>query len=122
MLLRNNVGISLRTRHWREVKKTSSAAKRARTFLPGDGEQVELLLQALGDFHYRSLTLTVTKSAVHDVQAKLSVLGHNPQVANGRDFQLNVNLETNIGSLLKALAGSYRLSSRTFKRLWQPSQ
>ena len=98
------------------IRFKSEAAAAA---LAGGGEQVQLLLQALEDFQYDNLSLTMNKSADDELLATLSILGKNPEVLDGQLFQLNINLESNIGKILEALAQGYRLSNDALKRAFR---
>jgi hypothetical protein len=68
------------------------ASPAARELLSGGGEQVALLLEALEDFRYEVLELSIDKTAQQDLTAKLSILGANPEVLDGHPFQVNINL------------------------------
>ncbi len=91
----------------------------AANLLSGSGDEVTFLLRALEDFHYRTLKLSLDKSAEDDLIAKLSLLGNNPDVLDGQDFQLNLNLESNIGQILSALGEAFRVSNEALRRTWQ---
>lgn len=71
---------------------------------------MNLLLQALQNFHYSELSLHLDKSVTHDLVVKLSLLGNNPDVKDGRAFRLNINLETDIGKILQTINQGYNLS------------
>ena len=90
----------------------------AKALLQAGGEQATLLLEALEDFHYDELSLTLANTAENDLDLTLSILGNNPAVLEGHPFQLNINLESNIDRLLDALLAGYRLSNQTLQRLW----
>ena len=62
-----------------------------------------MLLQAIENFHFKELTLNLNKSDTHDLNVKLSLLGNNPNVKNGQDFRLNIQLESKIDKLLHAI-------------------
>jgi hypothetical protein len=85
-------------------------SEKAAKALAGTGEEMKLLLQALQDFHYTELSLKLDKSFSHDLIAKLSVLGNNPKVKNGRAFRLNIKLETDINKILDTINQGYNLS------------
>lgn len=84
--------------------------------LAGRAEDVDLLLQALAEFHYSELSLKLENSSNNDLVAALSMLGNNPRVLNGRSFRLNINLESNIGKILDAIAIGYGLSNQTLQK------
>ena len=87
--------------------------------LSGGGETVELAVKALEDFRYEELSITVNMSASNDAQVLLSLLGQNPAVLDGQPFRFNINLESNLTSVLKALRQGYSLSDEALRRAWQ---
>jgi len=90
----------------------SAKAKQA---LAGAGEQVELLLSVLTDFHYDKLSLTLKRERSHDAYVGLHIEGRNPAVMDGRAFNLNINLEGNVDPLLATILEGYRLSDRAIR-------
>ena len=89
-----------------------------RAYLANYDENVDLLMEALEDFHYETLTVEIDKTASEDLIARLSVLGRNPKVLDGRSFQLNIQLDSNIEQLMNALLEGYRISNEALKRAW----
>jgi hypothetical protein len=87
--------------------------------LAGSAEDVDLLLQALTEFHYTELTFKLNNSATNDLLTTLSLLGNNPKVLKGRPFRLNINLESNISDILKALGQAYGVSSKALQRAFR---
>ena len=87
--------------------------------LAGSADDVDLLLQALTEFHYTELTVKLNNSANNDLLTTLSLLGNNPNVLEGRPFRLNINLESNISDILKALDQAYGLSSKALQRAFR---
>ncbi len=85
-------------------------SEKASQLLASAGEEMNLLLQALQNFHYSELSLHLDKSLTHDLVVKLSLLGNNPDVKDGRAFRLNINLETDIGKILQTINQGYNLS------------
>ncbi|MER2512952.1 MAG: YdbH domain-containing protein [Nitrosomonas ureae] len=85
-------------------------SQKASQWLASAGEEMNLLLQAMQDFHYTELSLTLDKSVAHDLVAQLSLLGNNPKVKEGQDFRLNVRLETDIDKILQKINDGYSLS------------
>ncbi len=90
-----------------------------RSALAGGGETVELAIQALEDFHYENLSVTLSKTAANDATVRLSTLGQNPAVLDGQPFQFNINLESNLTSVLEALRQGYSLSDDALRRAWK---
>ena len=87
--------------------------------LAGTAEDVDLLLQALAEFHYTELSIKLNNSANNDLLTTLSLLGNNPNVLKGRPFRLNISLESNISDLLKALIQAYGVSSKALQRAFR---
>ncbi len=85
-------------------------SEKATQLLSGAGEEMNLLLQAMEDFHYSELSLHLDKSVSQDLIAKLSLLGNNPNVKDGQPFRLNIKLETDIDKILDTINQGYNLS------------
>lgn len=90
-------------------------SEQAARVLAKGGREVQLMLRALEDFRYETLTLEVQKAPDGNTVVTLRTLGHNPAVLDGRPFQINVNLETNLDRVLSAVAEWYRLSGRALR-------
>jgi hypothetical protein len=80
--------------------------------LSGGGQPVELLLDALRDFHYDDLTVTVEKAFEGEAAVRLRLAGENPAVMNGQPFRINLNLAGNLDRLVASLLEIARLSDR----------
>lgn len=85
-------------------------SEKASQLLTSSGKEMNLLLQAMQDFHYTELSLDLDKSVTHDLVAKLSLLGNNPEVKDGQAFRLNIKLETDIDKILQTINQGYNLS------------
>ncbi|MBS0298400.1 MAG: YdbH domain-containing protein [Proteobacteria bacterium] len=85
-------------------------SEKASQLLASSGKEMNLLLQAAQDFHYTELSMDLDKAVTHDLVAKLSLLGNNPAVKNGRAFRLNIKLETDIDKILQTINRGYNLS------------
>lgn len=83
---------------------------KASKMLSSAGREMDLLLQAVQDFHYTELSLNLDKSGLHDLVVKLSLLGNNPKVKDGQPFRLNIKLETDIEKILQTINQGYNLS------------
>ncbi|HIC80512.1 MAG TPA: hypothetical protein EYP07_06040, partial [Kiloniellaceae bacterium] len=90
--------------------------------LSGGGETVELAIRALEDFRYDRLSVTVNKTLTNDAQILLSILGQNPAVLDGQPFQFNINLESNLTSVLEAVRQGFSLSDDALRRAWRLRQ
>jgi Dicarboxylate transport len=93
-----------------------------RNALAGGGQTVELAIKALEDFQFETLSLTLDKTAENDATLLLSTLGNNPEVLDGQLFQFNINLESNLTSVLDALRQGYSLSDEALDRAWRLRQ
>ncbi len=80
------------------------------SLLGGYGDEVSAMLQALEDFRYDDLSLTLEKTPEDDLTLLLSILGKNPAVLDGQPFKINLNLESNIGQLLDTLGKGLEIS------------
>ena len=85
-------------------------SEKASQLLASAGKEMSLLLQAVQDFHYTQLSLDLDKGFTHDLVAKLSLLGNNPEVKDGQAFRLNIKLETDIDKILQSINQAYNLS------------
>lgn len=99
----------------------SLQSERVKELLENQGEEVELLLQAIENFHFKELTLNLNKSDAHDLNIKLSLLGNNPSVKNGQDFRLNIQLESKIDKLLYAIQQGLLFSNEMLRDSLQMS-
>lgn len=88
---------------------------KASQLLAETGEEMNLLLQAVQDFHYTELSLKLDKSVTHGLIVSLSLLGNNPNVKEGRIFRLNINFESNIDKLLESINQGYSLSNEILR-------
>jgi hypothetical protein len=91
--------------------------------LPGFGDEtgsVDLLLEAAENFHYDDLSLTVSGRTGEDLQARLRLVGGNPDLFNGYPVALNVNLEGALDRILRRGIATSRIDEVTrayFERL-----
>ncbi len=91
------------------VLRVRSAA--ARSALGGAGESVALMLSALEDFRYDSLTATLNIGTAGNVAVMIRMRGHNPAVLDGYPFAFNIGLDGNLSELLIALRQGAQLST-----------
>jgi hypothetical protein len=82
------------------------------SLLSGGGQSAELLLDALRDFHYDELTVTVEKAFEGEAAVRLQLAGENPAVMNGQPFRINLNLAGNLDRLVASLLEIARLSDQ----------
>nr|TFG53693.1 MAG: hypothetical protein E4H34_03390 [Hyphomicrobiales bacterium] len=83
---------------------------RARDALATGGDSVKLMLDALEDFHYDTLGLTLSKPVAGETAITLRMTGNNPAVLDGNPFDINMSLTGDADPLLQALLAGQRLS------------
>ncbi len=86
-------------------------SERAREALATGGDAVNLMLDALEDFHYDNLSLTLSKPIAGDTEITLSMEGNNPAVLEGHPFDINISLTGDADPLLQALLAGQQLSA-----------
>ena len=94
-------------------------SEKASQMLANAGTEMNLVLDVLEDFHYSELSLSIDKSAEHDLVATLSLLGQNPAVKEGQMIRLNINLASNLDKILKAISLGYNVSNEILKDLFR---
>jgi hypothetical protein len=86
------------------------------------GDQAALLVEALEDFYYSELEITVDKTFDEDLSAGISLLGSNPNVLEGHPFRLNINFESNIERVAIALFAGYSAAQRALRKAWKATK
>lgn len=76
----------------------------AREALVQGGTPVTLMFNALEDFHFELLRMTIDKPAAGDTKILLQLHGNNPAVLDGQVFHLNMSLTGDADPLLNAAA------------------
>jgi len=72
------------------------------------GDQADLLLVALKDFHYSRLTATVEKPFDANEKASIRLEGRNPEHLDGQPFIFNISLNSNVVRLADTVLALYR--------------
>lgn len=67
-----------------------------------DGGQSSLVFQALRDFHYTDLSLSLDGNAQDRLTVQLNLKGANPDLYDGYPFVINVNTEASFAELLRS--------------------
>ncbi|MDP6518252.1 MAG: YdbH domain-containing protein, partial [Alphaproteobacteria bacterium] len=88
------------------------------TALAGGGEPVALMLRAMENFAFDSLSMEIDKDAAGDAVLKLQMAGRNPDLDAGRPFEFNINLDTNLDRVLAAIGEGARLTNELLSRAW----
>ena len=84
----------------------------------GGDENFTLALQALENFQFKKLDITIDKAADGATKLKVVLEGKNPEVLDGYPFLININLSTNLSQVLAALKQGYALNPDLFKGGW----
>jgi hypothetical protein len=77
--------------------------------LLGGGESVALALQALSNFQYSDLKLTVNRAAGGDTVALMQVKGRNPDFYGGHPVEFNLNVSGKLDQILNRGLAGYRI-------------
>ncbi|MGE0119981.1 MAG: YdbH domain-containing protein [Dongiaceae bacterium] len=85
--------------------------------LLGGGESVDLALQALSNFQYSDLTLTVSREAGGDTVALMQVKGRNPDFYGGHPVEFNLNVSGKLDQILNRGLAGYRIPDTIRERL-----
>lgn len=93
------------------------ASPEAAAALAQGGDHTNLMLEALADFRFESLALTVDHPATGESRLTLATRGHNPAVLDGHPFQINVTVASDLDKLIAALAQGERLSAAIIRAI-----
>lgn len=92
-------------------------AKQAPGALSSAGASVGMALQALSDFHYKELIVTLNRKLTGDTDLGLHIAGSNPSFYNGYPVEFNLNLSGKLDEVLRKGLAGYRLPSIIEERL-----
>jgi dicarboxylate transporter DctA-like protein len=92
-------------------------AAQAPAALSSAGASVGLALQALADFHYKELIVTLNRKLTGDAELGLHIAGSNPSFYNGYPVEFNLNLSGKLDEVLRKGLAGYRLPSIIEERL-----
>jgi len=82
------------------------------TALQAGGANVNLLLQALENFHYEALGITLDGRTDAAMDIKLHVRGANPELYGGYPIEFNLNLEGELANILRSGLATYQIPER----------
>ena len=91
--------------------------KQAPAALSTAGSSVGIALQALSDFHYKELIVTLNRKLTGDTELGLHISGSNPSFYNGYPVEFNLNLSGKLDEVLRKGLAGYRLPSIIEERL-----
>jgi Dicarboxylate transport len=81
------------------------------------GANVNLVLQALENFRYESLRLTVDGRTDAEMDVGLHIAGANPELYDGYPIEFNLNLEGALANVLRSGIASYRVPEQIRERM-----
>jgi hypothetical protein len=81
------------------------------------GENVNLLLQALENFRYEELRLTINGRTDGDMDVGLHLAGANPDLYGGHPIEFNLNLEGALADVVRAGLTGYQIPERIRERM-----
>ncbi len=90
--------------------------------LLGGGESVELALQALSNFQYSDLKLTVNRDAGGETIALMQVKGKNPDFYGGHPVEFNLNISGKLDQILDRGLAGYRIPDTIREKLGEFAQ
>jgi len=85
--------------------------------LVGGEENVDIALQALSDFQYSDLTLTMSRETGGDIVALMQVKGRNPNFYGGYPVEFNLNISGKLDQILDRGLTGYRIPENIRKSL-----
>lgn len=85
--------------------------------LAGGGESVGLVLEAMEDFHYDKLSLTVDGRASGQMTVKLHIAGANPNFYDGYPVEFNLSVSGELAKAVQAGLAGYRVPDRIRERM-----
>lgn len=92
-------------------------AAKAPGALSSAGDSVGLALQALSNFQYKELSVTLDRRLTGDTDLGLHISGSNPSFYNGYPVEFNLNLSGKLDEVLRKGLAGYNLPSTIQERL-----
>ena len=69
--------------------------------IPGDNEQIAMTRNILKNFHYGTLSLSISSNADGEILVLITLEGNNPDMYNGRPVKINVRLGGDVLNLIR---------------------
>jgi hypothetical protein len=85
--------------------------------LVGAGASGDILLQALRDFRYEALSMTLEGRTDGEMRGRLSIRGRNPDLYDGYPVELNVNLEGRLAAIVRGGVSAWRIPANIAERI-----
>jgi Dicarboxylate transport len=92
-------------------------AEAAPAALRAGGEGVDLLLQALENFHYEALEITLDGRTDAAMDIALHIAGANPDLYDGHPVEFNLDLEGELANILRQGIASWQIPARIRERM-----
>lgn len=90
------------------------------SFLAGDpGSSTDMLLQALTDFRYEGISLSVDGQAGGEMTLSFAIRGSNPSFYDGHPVALNLNVGGALDTILRRGIATYRIPSAVRQRMME---
>ncbi|MEQ9111243.1 MAG: YdbH domain-containing protein [Rhodospirillaceae bacterium] len=93
--------------------RTSSSADT----IAADQGGLSLALQALQDFRYDSIEVTVSGSVQKELEASLAIKGRNPDLYDGYPIDFNLNLSGELANIIRGSMAGYRVPEAIKRQL-----
>jgi hypothetical protein len=99
------------------VRYTGAGLPAAITQAQGpSGDALRLTREALADFHYAALTLTLDRAASGDGSLLVALKGNNPAVLDGHPFDINIRLDANFDRLAAIFLSGYEAADGLLRK------
>ncbi|MGH6920476.1 MAG: intermembrane phospholipid transport protein YdbH family protein [Geminicoccaceae bacterium] len=85
--------------------------------LQAGGQGVDLLLQALENFHYEALKITLDGRTDAAMDIDLHLAGANPDLYDGHPVEFNLDLEGELANILRQGVASWQIPERIRERM-----
>ena len=90
-------------------------SKQATAFLPSNIEQVGMVTQLLQQFNYKEFALRTKRDTNNQTQFIIALKGNNPNMYDGKEVHLNVNITGDVIQAITASLGMYKLPQEMLK-------
>ncbi len=86
-------------------------------FLQSGGESIGLMLQALENFHYDELDITLDGRTDGETDIGLHIRGANPELYDGYPIEFNLDLKGDLANIVQTNLSNYQIPDRIRERL-----
>jgi len=85
--------------------------------LPSGAQGIDLLLQALENFRYEELRVTLDGRTDAEMDIQLHIKGANPDLHDGYPIEFNLNLEGELGNILRSNLSGFHIPEPIRRRI-----